>query len=48
MYLRADADARVASALAQNSSTVADTQRIQREAQQVMNEVRNCAPAGQQ
>jgi hypothetical protein len=48
MYLRADTDARVASALAQNSATSAETQRIQQEATRVQAEVRRCTPSAQQ
>jgi hypothetical protein len=48
MYLRADADARVASAIAQSETSVADTQRIDREAQQIQTQVRNCTQAGGQ
>lgn len=45
LYLRADADARMAMAIAQDLGAVADTQRIDRQAQEVQNEVRSCAQA---
>ncbi len=40
MYLRSDADARLASAMAQDSTATADTQRIMQEAQQVQMQIR--------
>jgi hypothetical protein len=46
MYLRADADARLAAAIAQGETAVSDTQRIQREARDLEAQVRQCAQQG--
>jgi hypothetical protein len=44
MYLRADADARVAGAIAQGQTAVSDTRQIDRQAREVDAQVRQCAP----